>query len=315
MDLIKANRLMKGDTIGIVSVSAPEAKEQKERFEKGINYLKKCGYNVVLSEHVMDSNGYITSTPEKMAADLMNMFKNDSVKCILCAGGGLNANTILQYLDYDVIKDNPKIFVGVSNPTVVLNAINTKTGLITFHGPAIVWDFGEDNGLCKFTDEHLWSELSDGIKAHDIVDKEHNWISLKDGKAVGVLVGGNLVSIQTLLGTEYEPDWNGKVLFWEDICKSVDKIDLMLTHFKDVGALKKLKGMIVGELVSCEPNDKEIYNMVLERLMEYDFPVIANVPFGHTQDKLTLPIGAKVSFDTTKLGKIRVKESVVKNRK
>lgn len=313
MEKIRANKLQENDTIGIISVAAPEANEQKERFEKGINYLKQKGYNVVLSDHVLGNKSYISADPKSMAEDLMNLFEDNNVNCIICAGGGSNSNSLLQYIDFDKIKGNPKIFMGVSNPTTLLNAISTMTGLITFHGPTIVWDFGEDNGLCKFTDNHLWPELCYGDKEHNINDYNHDWISVRDGKAEGSLVGGNLISIQTLLGTKYEPDWNGKILFWEDICKPIEKIDLMLTHFKNVGVFEKINGMIIGQLVSCG-SEEEIYNMVLERLSEYDFPIIANVPFGHTKDKLTLPIGANVSFDTENLQTLEVKEPVVRNR-
>lgn len=312
MEKIKGTVLSKGDCIGIVSVAAPEADEQKERFERGINYIKEQGYDVVIGNHTFENNGYITSSPKNMAQDLMEMFKNSKVKCILCAGGGLNANTLLEYLDFDVIKNNPKPFVGVSNPTVLLNAINAMTGLITYHGPAIVWDFGEENGLCKFTDEHLWEELCNGDEEHTIIDNEHKWKVLKEGKAEGDIVGGNLISIQTLLGTKYEHDWDNKILIWEDICKSIEKLDLMFTHFKDAGVIEKINGMIIGELVSCEPNDEKIFEMILQRTSEYNFPIIANVPFGHTQDKLTLPIGASASFDTNELGKIKIKEKTLK---
>lgn len=314
MEKIKPNKLQKNDTIGIVSVSAPEAYEQQERFEKGIDYLKQKGYNVVLSDHVLENKGYISADPKFMGEDLMKLFEDNNVNCIICAGGGSNSNLLLQYIDFEKIKENPKIFMGVSNPTTLLNAINTITGLITFHGPAIVWDFGEDNGLCKFTDAHLWPELCDGDKEHKINDESHSWLSVRDGKAEGLLVGGNLISIQALLGTKYEPDWNKKILFWEDICKPIERIDLMLTHFKDARVFEKINGMIIGQLVSCNPSDEEIYKMVLERLSEYDFPIIANVPLGHTQDKLTLPIGANIAFDTERLQTIEVKEPVVRSR-
>ncbi len=311
MEKLIGKRLKKGDYIGIVSVSAPEAYEQKERFEKGINYLKSKGYNVILSSHVTKKRGYLTETPKTMAKDLMELFANEKVKCIICAGGGSNSNTLLQYIDFKKIKDNPKIFIGVSNPTILLNAINTMTGLITFHGPSIVWDFGEENGLCKFTDNHLWSEICNGNKKHIIKDEDHTWISLKKGKASGELVGGNLISIQTLLGTKYEPDWNEKIFFFEDIGKQIERIDLMLTHFEDAGVFNKINGMIIGKLVSCKPNDKEIYKMLLEKFSKYDFPIIADVPFGHTQDKLTLPIGSYISFDTAEPEIIKVQEPIV----
>ena len=311
MKVIKPRKLQKKDRIGIVSVAAPEPNKETERFNKGIKYLKDNGFDIVLSDHVMNNNGYITAEPSVMAMDLMNLFEDSSVKCIICAGGGTNANLLLQYIDFDIIKENPKIFMGVSNPTILLNAITAETGLITFHGPSIIWDFGESEGLCKYTEDHLWLELCNGDKEHIIYDNNHQWATLKNGVADGILVGGNLISIQTLLGTRYEPTWDGKILFWEDICKPIERIDLMLTHFKNAGVFEKINGMIIGELVSCTPNNNEIHQMVLKRLYEYDFPIIANVPLGHTRDKITLPIGAKASFDTNKLQQIKIEEFIV----
>ena len=311
MNTIKAKKLNQGDCIGIVSISAPEAYNEKERFYHGVNYLSKKGFEVVIGDHVMETKGYITANPRIMAEDLMKLFANKKVRCIICAGGGTNSNSLLQYIDFNVINQNPKIFMGVSNPTTLLNAINTMTGLITFHGPSVVWDLGEKNGVSKFTENYMWTELRDGNKEHYICDNDHKWESLRNGISTGILVGGNLSSLQVLLGTKYEPEWDGKILFWEDICKPIDRIDSILTHFKDVGVFKRISGMIIGELVSCDPGNKEINEMVLEKLSEYSFPIIANVPFGHTSDKLTLPVGAKATIDTNKMNTIKIEESSV----
>lgn len=292
--------LRKGSKIGIVSGSAPEAAKEKERFLKGINRLKSMGFNVVIAEHTCNSNGYLSGTELEMAGDINNMFADPTIDCIMCSGGGTNSNRILRHLDYELITNNPKIFVGVSNPTTILNAITAKTGLVTFHGPSIVWDYGDDN-FPDFTKDSFMNILTRSSECYIFPNCENKWHTVKGGTASGELVGGNLISIQCLLGTPYEPNWTGKILIWEDICKPLERIDLMLTHFRDVGVFEKIAGMIIGELVACEGADTGLDELLNELMREYSFPIISKVPFGHTSNKLTLPLGTTVYMDADNL--------------
>lgn len=292
MKTIKPAFLKKGSTIGIVSVSAPEAADEPERFERGIDVLLRRGYKVTLGSCVSKRHGYLSADERSMARDLNKMFSDEKVAAIICAGGGTNANRLLKHLDYETITSNPKIFVGISNPSVLLNAIYAKTGLVTFHGPVIVWNFGDESGLTEYTDNHFWS-LIEEPEMFSQIEPQPSWKWFRHGKAEGKLVGGNLASIQGLLGTQWEPDWNESIFFWEDIAKPTNRLDMALTHFRDVGVFEKISGMVVGSLVSCEPpKGGQTVNEILSDLIgEFNFPVLCDVDLGHTDDKATLPIG------------------------
>lgn len=292
--------LYNGAKIGIVSGSAPEAAKEKERFENGINKLKSMGYDVVVAKHTCNTKNYMSGTEVEMAEDINEMFRNPDIDCIMCSGGGVNSNRILKHLDYELIAENPKMFIGVSNPTVVLNAITARTGMVTFHGPAIIWDYGDDN-FPDFTKDSFLNILTESCECVTFNNHENRWKANKGGVETGKLVGGNLVSIQCLLGTPYEPDWNDKILIWEDICKPIERIDLMLTHFRDAGVFDKIAGMLIGELVACEGADSALDELLSELMGEYSFPIISNIPFGHTSNKLTLPLGASVYMDSDNL--------------
>lgn len=183
----------------------------------------------------------------------------------------------------------------MSNPTVLLNAITARTGLITFHGPSVVWDFGAEGGTPELTNDHFWGLLESHERTYELpVQKGWRW--LRDGALSGPIVGGNLASVQGLLGTPYEPDWDGAVFVWEDVAKPVNRLDMMLTHFRDAGVFEHISGMVVGKLVSCEPSDGVTYDeMLLDLLSGSNFPILTEVPFGHTAEKITLPIGARLT--------------------
>lgn len=287
------------DTIGIVSVSAPEAALEPEWFERGVKALNDYGFKTKLSENVKNKNGYLSNKVELLANDLNSLFGDEKINAIICAGGGINSNGLLNYIDFKLIEDNPKIIMGMSNPSIILNAIHSKTGLITFHGPAVIWNFGNPNGLTEYTRSHLWPIITDPNKIINFTPKP-KWKWFRGGSAKGNLVGGNLISIQGLLGTPYAPEWQNSIFFWEDIGKTPDRIHMMLTHFKDAGVFDAISGMVVGELVNCNSDDLEtdIYTVLEDVVGDYSFPILCNVDFGHTDDKITLPIGCTAKLDS-----------------
>jgi muramoyltetrapeptide carboxypeptidase len=294
MPVVRPAPLPPGATIGVVSVSAPEPATEIAFFERGLAALTDRGYEVVLGKHTTERRGYVTAGGEALADDLHELFADDRVSAILCAGGGINSNRVLRHANWELIAEYPKVFVGVSNPTVLLNAVTQRTGLITFHGPSVLWDFGAEGGTRALTTEHFWNLIESADRTYE-VPAQPDWRWLRDGTLSGRVIAGNLVSLQGLIGTPYEPDWDEAVLCWEDIAKPVNRLDLMLTHFRDAGVFERISGMIVGQLVACEPSDCVTYDrMLIDLLREYDFPILAEVPFGHTAEKLTLPIGAQI---------------------
>jgi muramoyltetrapeptide carboxypeptidase len=292
MNPLFPSRLMPGATIGIVTVSAPEAATEPEWYGRGTAYLQQRGHRIRASESVSARHGYLSAPEQQLARELVDQFRDPEIAAIICAGGGTNANRLLRHLDFGAIAEHPKIFMGSSNPTVLLNAIYAKCGLVTFHGPAVVWNFGNPSGLTDYTESNLNAVLMEP-RARTVFEARPAWRWLRPGHAEGPLLGGNLISLQTLLGTPYEPNWEGAILFWEDIGKSTNRLDLMLTHFRDAGVFDRISGMVVGQLVGCDPPDggQTLEEMLEEVLGDYRFPVLQGVEFGHTDDKLTLPIG------------------------
>lgn len=295
MNPIRPAALKPDATIGVVSVAAPEPVSDPAFFDRGVEAIRATGREVVLADHTRSRSGYRAGSAEDLAGDIHALFEDPNVGAVIAAGGGINANRLTRFLDYELIARNPKPFIGVSNPTILLNAITARTGMITFHGPSVVWDFGSEDGMPKDTATSFWELLACTDDIYKVPESSQ-WSWLRPGTLAGPLLGGNLTSIQGLLGTPNEPNWDGAVLFWEDIAKPINRLDMMLTHFRDAGVLDKISGMVVGQLVSCEPSDGvNCKEMLLDVLAEQDFPILMEVPFGHTADKVTIPVGANLS--------------------
>jgi muramoyltetrapeptide carboxypeptidase len=306
---IKPPALLKGDKIGIISPSEPII--YKKKFLAGVATLKKIGFCVVLGKNVFKEYGaYMAGTDKERAADINAMLKNPKIKGIFSSRGGMTSNRLLNLIDFNLIKKNPKIFMGFSDITVLLNAIYKKTGLITFHGPNVEFGFSRGlKGKHNFTLEYFKKALMTpcpigNVPRRKIIDV------LKPGKATGALVGGNLEVLMTLIGTEYEPDWKSKILFWEEGGRTTEEIDFWLTHLKLSKVFEKISGMVIGKLIGItrlrsgdEWDPKKTFpiaKIILDICREYKFPIIKGIPFGHYYPQIIVPIGAKATIDTSK---------------
>lgn len=298
--IIKPLHLEKGDTIGIVTCSSPDPVSNKEGFETGLKVIKELGFKVELGKNVFKKRDYMAGTERERAEDINRMFEDTQINAIICAGGGCSASRILPYLDYTLIKKNPKIFMGISNPSILNNAIHSQTGLITFNGPTVIWDFGRENGFNEFTKKNMFRALAN-IEPIGRIEPSAECEILKKGNAKGRIVGGHLNTIVNLLGTKYSPEWKDSIFLWEEVGKDISTIDNLLTHFKLAGVFEKISGMVVGEPVNCEEkkyNDSlGIKDVILDLCSEYDFPILYGVRFGHTPEKITIPIGAYASLE------------------
>ncbi|MFE4332928.1 LD-carboxypeptidase [Streptomyces sp. NPDC056831] len=288
--------LAKGDRIGIVTVSAPEPARNLDQFDHGVDALRGRGYEPVTAAHALGEHGYRAGSEAALLDDFHAFIADPEIAAVVCAGGGKNANRLLRGIDYALIAAHPKPIVGVSDPTVLLNAITARTGMPTFHGPAVLWDFGSADAPAA-TGDHFAAVLAG--EAHSArIGAPLGWA--RPGTAQGHLVAGCLSSLRCLLGTVWEPDWRGAVLAWEDAFKPVEQLDQTLTHFRDRGVLDQISGMVVGELLGCEPSGGVgAQEMVMDLCAEYGFPIAFGLPFGHTPLKHTLPIGAEVLLDST----------------
>ena len=295
--IIKPNPLAPGATIGIVTPSEPI---NPEDFDRALSYLKEQGFNLRVGPHARERRGHLAGSDEDRAADLMTMFRDNSVDAIFCAAGGANSGRMLPLLDYDVIKAHPKILLGMSDPTALLSGIHARTGLITFHGPVVQYNMKQ--AMTPFTERYFHDALFTSKPVGAICELGAGNI-LRPGKAQGRLLGGNLTTLQQLLGTPYEPDWDGAIMFWEDVCEQPHALDAKLTHFRNAGVFGRIAGMIVGILESCEEQDyanmPPLTDIVLELTNDTSFPILVEVPFGHTDDKITMPIGGRAEIDTT----------------
>lgn len=301
---IKPPRLKPGDTLGLITpgsnISEDELKDSKENIEK-------LGYKVFYTERILSKTGYLAGTDESRAKEVNSMFADEKVNGIICARGGYGCARILPMLNYDLIKNNPKVIIGYSDITALLNGIYSETGLITFHGPVGISSFNEFS--ITYFNEVLVHPEKDLvlISAKGEDEKDNTGITtIVSGKAVGELVGGNLSVLNSLLGTKYDFDGEGKMVFLEEIGEEPYRIDRMLTQLIQSGKFDKAVGIAMGVFKDCEPKEKDpsfstsfsLMEVLFDRLSNLKIPVIYGLSFGHIKNKFTLPIGIKAELDT-----------------
>ncbi|GIW65574.1 MAG: LD-carboxypeptidase [Candidatus Parcubacteria bacterium] len=333
MKLIKPPKLKLGDTIGLISPSAPLAGLVPHRTKRAIKMLNNMGFKVKIGKNALNITGYTAGSPKERAEDINLFFKDKEVKAIICFIGGNHSNQVLKYLDFNLIKKNPKIFVGYSDATVLHFAFYTQANLITFYGPAALTQFAENPRILPYTEEYFkkalmedkpigvikpsscWTyEILDWFKKEDLrrprkMKKNKGWQWLKQGKVEGPILGGCITSMMHLRGTKYWPDFTNKILFWEipesdnDFTRGerIENIDSYLTDLELSGIFKKVKGMIIGRFFGYSDKEKkEAIRLVKIRTTGYKFPILANVDIGHTDPILTIPLGVKAVIDCSK---------------
>ena len=337
MEIIKPYKLKKGDTIGIVSPASPLAGKIPSRFQRGIKNTQKLGYKVKIGKNATTIYGHTAGKPEERAEDLHSMFEDPEVKAIICAVGGYNSNELLELLDYNLIKKNPKIFVGYSDTTSLHNGIHSQTGLVTFYGPAVMPQFGEFPQPLHYTVENMEKVLCNAKPAGELMlsreytyeklwwGKEDNkprkmvpntgWKCLKSGEAEGNLIGGHLGTLEALSGTKYFPSFKNSIFFWEETESSTPETHRSLVHLKMLGVFDQVNGMIVGRTNPTEYEVREkdygLDKIILDVTRGYDFPIITEMDFGHTDPILTLPYGIK-AYMNADLTKFSLLESAVR---
>lgn len=291
---MKPERLKKGDTIGIIAPSNPITERYKEYLNNSIKIFENMGFNIKLSTNIYKNTWGYSATPEEKASDINDMFADKEVKAIISAVGGDNSFNCLGLIDYENIKKNPKIICGYSDATNYLEAIYTKTGLITYHHLEMV-DLGKKLNR-EFELKQFKKTLIDGTIGN--IDKNSQYKVLKKGCTEGIIVGGNVPSIVTLLNTEYFPDLTDKILFLEVYSKTTnfELTDRYIGLLKYHGVFDKIKGLWIGHYDADTENTK-IEDIFMRHLKEFDFPIIKCDDFGHDCDKIVIPIGAKVKFD------------------
>jgi muramoyltetrapeptide carboxypeptidase len=306
---IKPARLQKGDTIGLISPAS--RLHQKKRYDEIINQIKKLGYEVKVGPNAPNRYGYLAGTDKERAADLNAMFADDSVDAIMPFRGGWGCNRILDLIDYQTIRQNPKILVGFSDITSLLLAIYSKTGLVGFHGPVgkSTWT---DYTTRHFRDMLHGQQPNTLEIPQDDLCKDCSGLSvITPGKATGKLLGGNLSVLTAMMGSNYLPDWSNSILFIEEVGEDIYRIDRMLTQLALNGVLDQISGFVFGQCVSCTRSSS--YSLSLQQVFDdhitpLGIPAFSGAMFGHLDNMLTLPVGVKAEIDAER-GTIAVSES------
>ena len=240
------------------------------------------------------------------------MFADPNIDAIFCARGGYGANRVLPLLNYDLIKENPKIFIGYSDITAYLTSITQKTELITFHGPMLV---SYKHGFIDYNFDHMMKALT---KTENIVistPKGFDPHILKKGTAKGPLWGGNLSLVMNRLGTDGQINTTGCILFLEDLDEYLYSFERMLVHLQTAGVLNNINGLIIGELIDMKDQEisfgKSTDDIVMEICGALDIPIVTNFPCGHGKYQATLPISLPVELEVDETVKLKFSEPAV----
>ena len=304
---LRPQKLKIGDTIGVVAPSSPIIENNIEELNKAKEIVERSGFKVKYSKNLFsNTNGY-SSTAKEKAEDINEMFADKEVKMIWCAKGGNNSNSTFEYLDYELIKKNPKIICGYSDITSITNMITEKTGLVTFSGTNFKTiatdetDFSYKQAINRFVNGSL-----------ELGTENEEYITIQEGKTSGELIGGNLSLIRGMVAGKYSLDFTDKILFLEELGFETDPAGTSnnLYYMKQNGIFDKIKGLWIGNYehesgISLE----KIITDVLEG--EYKFPIIKSNNFGHIERKIAIPIGTKAEINTNEKVKIKLVENCV----
>ena len=319
--LLKPKPLQAGDTVALIApstyVSSPDALQLAKRTVEYFGLKWKLGRNVG------KRTGYLGGTVEERVADLHAAFADPEVQAVFCTRGGYGAAMLLDRIDFALIRSHTKIFTGFSDITALHLGLHQQAGMVTFHGPTVLADFSD------YTLEHFRRALFDArplgvlrnpAEARPIRPK-HPLRTLQGGRGTGALTGGNLTLISTTMGTPWEIQTDGKLLFLEDVDEQPYSMDRMLTQLRLAGKFRHIRGLILGQCQDCAPREfkpafdntfslGEVYDNILGELK---VPVLAGLTIGHTEDQLTLPLGVRATLDAD-AGTLTVEEEALDSR-
>jgi muramoyltetrapeptide carboxypeptidase len=310
-DIIKPKALEKGDFVGIIAPGTNVT--DPDDIQKAIEVLQALGLEYKLGKYVLKGSGYKTRSISERLYDLHKAFADTKIKAVVAIRGGYGSGQLLDGIDYDLIRNNPKIFIGYSDITALLLAINKMCNLVTFHGPMLLSPFTE------FTTGHFKKILFNKNKNSSnkseqeasLILKNPSSVSgireiystrtIKEGIAEGELIGGNLSIICSLLGTKYEINVEDKILLLEDVGEEPYKIDRMLNHLRLAGKLQAAKGIIFGQCSECTQKsfiwDYSLGEVLDNYLSRLEAPSFYGLLIGHSSEQMTLPIGIKAKIN------------------
>ncbi len=314
--LRKPHRLTAGDTVGLIAPASNKLEDENIRF--AVDVVRSLGFGVKEGKHLYRRDQYLAGTDAERAADVNAMFGDPDVDAIFCLRGGYGTPRILPYLDYKLIAKNAKIFLGSSDITAILAALQVKSGLVGFHGTNAGQNFS-DYTLAEFKKVLVNPSPNTRIGAAPpimpragFVEKTNRITRISGGTATGHLVGGNLSLVVTLVGTPYEPDFDGGILFLEDTGEAPYRVDRMLTQLWLAGKLQQVAGIAFGKFTktSDEGNTFSIEEVIRMRCEPLGIPVIRGLMIGHVKDQTVVPIGIEAELNAD-AGTLTLLESAV----
>ncbi|BFM09967.1 LD-carboxypeptidase [Simiduia litorea] len=316
--LLKPKALRAGMTIGLVAPASPAPERDEVHF--GLDIIRSLGFNAKAGRHVFEKNQYLAGSDAQRAADLNSFFADPSVDAIFCLRGGYGSARLLPLLDYQRIAQKPKVLLGYSDITALLNGIQGQTGLVTYHGPVAA------HGLTAYSVAEFQKVLQPATLSEPLVigaapefeprpgrlDKANRLTVIRGGTATGRLVGGNLTVLTSLLGTPFEPDVKGCLLFLEDIGEEPYRIDRMLTQWWLAGKLQQLSGIVFGKFTEAKSNDNSfsVEEVLRSRCEALAIPVLRGTMIGHVPDQTTVPLGVMAELNAD-AGRLTLLESAV----
>src|SRR3954468_3879555 len=317
---LKAKRLSPGDTVALVSPASATFNSVDLQIAK--ESLEALGFKVKTGEHMLERHGYLAGEDKARAEDINKAFADKSVAAVHAIRGGWGSARLLPYLDYETIRRNPKVLIGYSDITALHMAVQAKTGLTTFHGPIGLgrWDAWSVDYYKRVVvnGERVTFSNKQGISAerNSLTQVEYRVQTITPGTARGRLLGGNLTVLTTIVGSPYVPEFDGAILFCEDVGEDYYRIDRMLTQLKLAGILSKIKGFVFGGCSECGPGDGNFGALTLEEIFQdhikpLGIPAWQGAMIGHAQPQWTLPVGAQVEIDAS-AGTIALLESPVR---
>ena len=302
--IVKPKRLSPGDTVALVAPSSNAWEDEDIRF--AIETVESLGFRVKPGKNLFRRTDYLAGSDEERAADLNAAFNDDSADAVFAMRGGYGAQRILPYLDYDLIEHNPKILLGFSDITALHCAIHRRCGLICFHGPTALRTWS-DYTLAEMRKTLMEPAAPVRLAAPPPfdarpgkVERENRVTVLSGGKARGPLIGGNLTLLSGLLGTPYQPNFNGAILFLEDVGESPYRLDRMLTHLWLAGVFQACAGVACGKFTDAKPDggrSRSLEEILRDRLEGLGKPAVRGLMIGHVDDIATIPIGAQAELN------------------
>jgi len=300
-EIVRPKSLKKGDAIGLV---APGYSITQEMLENSINEIKAMGMEPYHTQRIFGNHGYLSNTDEERAKDLMHMFTNEKVKGVFCIRGGYGCTRILDMLNFDLIAQNPKVLLGYSDITALLNAFYNKIGLVGFHGAMgpkpDSYAYEEVKNVVMNPQEKYTIKNFD-FDAETQMDAVYDRYVITPGKAVGTLVGGNLSLLSAMNGTDYDIDYTDTLVCIEDVGEAPYRMDRMLTQLLSTPSFKKAAGVVFGVCAGCDKKEGSdsfsLKEVIMDRITPMGIPAVYGMSFGHIPESFTFPIGIEALLD------------------